>query len=40
MKRLTSTPVVITPNWNLSFELMCNASNYAIGVDEWEYTKR
>ena len=40
MKRLRSTPVVTTPNWNLSFELMCNASNYAIDLDEWEYTKR
>lgn len=27
-EKLTSTPVIITPNWSLSFELMCDASDY------------
>ncbi|XP_022841909.1 uncharacterized protein LOC111365593 [Olea europaea var. sylvestris] len=31
-EKLTSTPVIITPDWNLSFELMCDASDYAVGV--------
>ncbi|RDX92693.1 Retrovirus-related Pol polyprotein from transposon 17.6, partial [Mucuna pruriens] len=31
-KRLTSTPILHAPNWGLSFELMCDASNSALGV--------
>ena len=27
-----STPIVVASNWNLSFELMCDASDYAIGA--------
>ena len=30
--RLVSTPIVVTPNWDLPFELMCEASDYAIGA--------
>ena len=30
--RLVSTPIVVAPDWDLSFELMCDASDYAIGV--------
>jgi len=29
---LTSTPVIQPPNWNVLFEIMCDASDYAIGV--------
>ena len=29
---LTSTPIIQPPNWNLPFELMCDASDYAVGV--------
>ncbi|CAL8121661.1 unnamed protein product [Prunus armeniaca] len=29
---LTSTPVFATPNWGLPFELMCDASDYSVGV--------
>ena len=29
---LTSAPIIQPPNWNLPFELMCDASDYAIGV--------
>ena len=25
-------PVIIAPDWNLGFELMCDASDYAIGA--------
>ena len=31
-KALISAPIVQPPNWNLPFEIMCQASDYAIGV--------
>nr|GEU55922.1 reverse transcriptase domain-containing protein [Tanacetum cinerariifolium] len=31
-KKLTKAPILIAPNWDLPFELMCDASDYAIGV--------
>ena len=31
-KKLTSAPIVVTPDWNLPFELMCNASDFAVGA--------
>ena len=30
--RLVSAPIVVAPDWDLPFELMCNASDYAIGA--------
>ena len=30
-EKLVSTPIVVAPNWNLPFELMCDASHYIIG---------
>ena len=30
--RLVSAPIVVAPDWELPFELMCNASDYAIEV--------
>ncbi|RDX79578.1 Retrovirus-related Pol polyprotein, partial [Mucuna pruriens] len=30
--RLTSTPILQAPNWELPFELICNASNSALGA--------
>nr|GEZ99567.1 reverse transcriptase domain-containing protein [Tanacetum cinerariifolium] len=32
-QKLTKAPILIAPNWDLPFELMCNASDFAIGVD-------
>ncbi|CAL8988482.1 unnamed protein product, partial [Prunus brigantina] len=29
---LTSAPIIVPPDWSLPFELMCNASDYALGV--------
>ena len=29
---LTSTPVIQPPDWNVPFEIMCDASNYAVGA--------
>ena len=29
---LTSAPIIQPPNWNLPFELMCDASDYVVGA--------
>ncbi|XP_052622617.1 uncharacterized protein LOC128127914 [Lactuca sativa] len=29
---LTSTPIIQAPNWDLPFEIMCDASNYDVGA--------
>lgn len=31
-KMLTSTPIIHPPRWDLPFEIMCDASNYAVGA--------
>nr|GEV84663.1 reverse transcriptase domain-containing protein [Tanacetum cinerariifolium] len=31
-KTLTEAPILIAPNWDLPFELMCDASDFAIGA--------
>ncbi|GJV56143.1 reverse transcriptase domain-containing protein [Tanacetum coccineum] len=31
-KKLTEAPILISPDWDLPFELMCDASDYAIGA--------
>lgn len=31
-KKLSSTPIICAPDWALPFELMCDASDYAIGA--------
>nr|GEV71190.1 hypothetical protein [Tanacetum cinerariifolium] len=31
-EKLTCTPVIVIPNWNLPFELMCDASDFAVGT--------
>ncbi|CAL9021144.1 unnamed protein product [Prunus brigantina] len=31
-RELTSTPIIMAPDWSLPFELMCDASDYAIGA--------
>nr|GFA07041.1 reverse transcriptase domain-containing protein [Tanacetum cinerariifolium] len=31
-KKLTEASILVVPDWNLAFELMCDASNYAIGA--------
>ncbi|CAL2256521.1 unnamed protein product [Prunus armeniaca] len=31
-RELTSAPTIIAPDWSLPFELMCDASDYAIGA--------
>nr|GFB66869.1 reverse transcriptase domain-containing protein [Tanacetum cinerariifolium] len=30
--KLTEAPILIAPNWDQPFELMCNASDYAVGA--------
>ncbi|GKB31758.1 reverse transcriptase domain-containing protein [Tanacetum coccineum] len=31
-EKLTCTPVIVSPNWNLLFELMCDASDFTVGT--------
>ncbi|GJS29873.1 reverse transcriptase domain-containing protein [Tanacetum coccineum] len=31
-EKLTCAPVIISPNWNLSFKLMCDASDFVVGA--------
>nr|GEU33439.1 reverse transcriptase domain-containing protein [Tanacetum cinerariifolium] len=31
-EKLACAPVIVNPNWNLSFELMCDASDFTIGA--------
>nr|GEU37344.1 reverse transcriptase domain-containing protein [Tanacetum cinerariifolium] len=31
-RKLTATPILIAPDWDMPFELMCNASDFAIGA--------
>ena len=30
--RLVTAPIVVAPDWDIPFKLMCEASDYAIGV--------
>ena len=30
-KKLTLTPIVVAPDWNLPFELICDARDFAVG---------
>ena len=30
--QLTSAPIMVAPNWSLPFELMCDASDFAVGA--------
>ncbi|GJX82658.1 reverse transcriptase domain-containing protein [Tanacetum coccineum] len=38
-KKLTEAPILITPDWDLPFELMCDASNFAIGMSSQQKNK-
>ncbi|GKC50001.1 reverse transcriptase domain-containing protein [Tanacetum coccineum] len=32
-KKLTEAPILVAPDWDLQFEIMCNASDYAVGAE-------
>ncbi|GJX68225.1 reverse transcriptase domain-containing protein [Tanacetum coccineum] len=31
-EKLTTTPIIMSPDWNVPFELMCDASDFAVGA--------
>ena len=38
--RLVITPIMVTPDWNKEFEIMCDASDYAMGAVLGQRTKK
>ena len=38
--RLVSAPIMLTPDWNNEFEIMCDASDYAMGAVLGQRTKK
>nr|GEX43236.1 reverse transcriptase domain-containing protein [Tanacetum cinerariifolium] len=38
-KKLTEAPILVAPDWDLPFELMCDASNFAIGMSSQQKNK-
>nr|GEZ67562.1 reverse transcriptase domain-containing protein [Tanacetum cinerariifolium] len=39
-KKLTEAPILIAPNWDLPFELMCDASDFAIGENRASWSDK
>ena len=31
-EKLITSPIIVTPNWSLPFKVICDASDYALGV--------
>nr|GEZ13389.1 hypothetical protein [Tanacetum cinerariifolium] len=38
-RKLTEAPILVAPDWDLPFELMCDASNFAIGMSSQQKNK-
>lgn len=30
--KLITTPIIVSPNWEVSFEIMCDVGDYVVGV--------
>nr|GEZ53753.1 reverse transcriptase domain-containing protein [Tanacetum cinerariifolium] len=39
-KKLTKAPILIAPNWDQPFELMCDASDFAVGAVLWQRVEK
>nr|GEZ07376.1 hypothetical protein [Tanacetum cinerariifolium] len=39
-EKLTEAPILIAPNWDQPFELMCDASDYAVGAVLWQRVEK
>nr|GEZ45830.1 retrovirus-related Pol polyprotein from transposon 17.6 [Tanacetum cinerariifolium] len=39
-EKLTEAPILIAPNWDQPFELMCDASDYAVGAILWQRVEK
>nr|GFA48257.1 reverse transcriptase domain-containing protein [Tanacetum cinerariifolium]GFA49295.1 reverse transcriptase domain-containing protein [Tanacetum cinerariifolium] len=39
-RKLTEAPIMIAPDWDMPFELMCNASDFAIGAVLWQHQEK
>nr|GEV20978.1 reverse transcriptase domain-containing protein [Tanacetum cinerariifolium] len=39
-ENLTEAPILIAPNWDQPFELMCDASDYAVGAVLWQRVEK
>nr|GEW84164.1 reverse transcriptase domain-containing protein [Tanacetum cinerariifolium] len=39
-EKLTEAPILIAPNWDQPFELMCDASDFAVGAVLWQRVEK
>ncbi|GKG07454.1 reverse transcriptase domain-containing protein [Tanacetum coccineum] len=39
-EKLNNAPIMVSPNWSLPFELMCDASDYVVGAVLGQHDKK